>query len=337
MLLSQRMGTKENSPARAGFADSLVTLTERLLTFRLKRKLKEKARQQKRHPLVDWAAAILWAACVVLVINQYIFQNYRIPSESMVDSLLIGDMIFVDKFSLGPELLPGVAKLPGLSKPGRGQVVVFENPTYLSRGPLFTIAQQFLYMLTLTMVDIDRDQNGEQRVHYLIKRMVGAPGDRIRVKDGEVYIRPEGLDAYLPEKRLMGGLGLPFRATRSVSPETYDSIRAVGVAAAYAESGLGVPGGPGTAQTNVAYQDAFEFDATRVATLADMDPSDQRVAASAARYAQGWFIAPGRIFPMGDNRDNSRDARYFGPVKNDRVLGRALFIYWPFGRAGRIR
>ena len=44
-------------------------------------------------------------------------------------------MIFVDKLSFGPELLPGVAKLPGTAKPQRGQIIVFENPSYLSKGP----------------------------------------------------------------------------------------------------------------------------------------------------------------------------------------------------------
>ncbi len=126
-------------------------------------------KQQRRNAAVDWLLAIVWAACVVLVINQYVFQNYQIPSESMVNTLRIGDMIFVDKLSFGPELLPGVAKLPGLAKPQRGQVIVFENPSYLSKGPVFTVVQQMIYMLTLTLVDFDRDQNGEQRVHYLIK------------------------------------------------------------------------------------------------------------------------------------------------------------------------
>jgi len=70
-------------------------------------------KQQKRNPILDWIYAILWAACVVLIINQYIFQNYRIPSGSMENTLLVGDMLFVDKLTYGPELLPGVLKNAG--------------------------------------------------------------------------------------------------------------------------------------------------------------------------------------------------------------------------------
>jgi signal peptidase I len=40
---------------------------------------------------------------------------------------------------------------------------------------------------------------------------------------------------------------------------------------------------------------------------------------------------------MGDNRDDSRDARYFGPVRMEKVLGRALFRYWPITRLGGFR
>jgi signal peptidase I len=40
---------------------------------------------------------------------------------------------------------------------------------------------------------------------------------------------------------------------------------------------------------------------------------------------------------MGDNRDNSHDARYFGPVRLEKVLGKALFRYWPLYRLGGVR
>ncbi len=323
--------------ASVHWMDKLRIFTEKLLTRRLKRKLREKMRQQSRHPLVDWIFAILWAACVVLVINQYIFQNYRIPSESMEKTLLVGDMIFVDKFSLGPELLPGVGKLPGLAKPARGQIIVFENPTYLSKGPLFTILQQMIYMLTLTMVDIDRDANGEARVHYLIKRAVGYSGDRLKVERGEVFIRPEGASEWYEEKKLMEELGLRRNAVRAVSGSEYPSIEAVGAISAYRESSINPPARLGAPSISVAYKDALAFDKARTQALRDMDPSNGRVAAVARRYDLGWYIPEGRIFPMGDNRDNSRDARYFGPVSVQRVLGKAKFIYWPFGRVGAIR
>lgn len=294
-------------------------------------------KQQRRHPVLDWVYAILWAACVVLVINQYIFQAYRIPSESMQNTLLIGDMIFVDKLSYGPEVLPGVLKTPGLTKPHRGNVIIFENPSYLSRGPLYNIFQQLLYMVTFTLVDIDRDPSGEPRVHYLIKRDIGVGGDTIRVRDGEVYIKPRGADAFMDEKSLMTGMKLPVKAQRIVTAAEYPEIDNVGVASAYSELNLPLPARIGAPLAQNANKDAFQYDMSRVSTLRDANPSDTRNAQLAQRYNKGWYIADSRVFPMGDNRDNSRDARYFGPVAEKKVLGHALFIYFPFTRMGSIK
>ncbi len=316
----------------------LQTGTEALLTFRARRRLAKKMRQQAKNPVLDWIEAILWAACVVLVVNQYLFQAYRIPSGSMLETLLVGDMIFVDKLSFGPELLPGVLKSPGLARAQRGQVIVFENPTYLSRGPVYTILQQMLYMLTLTLVDIDRDENGEPRVHYLIKRAIGMSGDRIRIERGVVSFRFAGTESWIGEGEFKAGSGMGYGNHRSVASGDYAAIEASGMAAAYGDAGLPVPvgltvnGGEAAAQ-----KDGFAFDSARVRTMYAMYPQDPRYASAARRYSAGWFIPEGRVFPMGDNRDNSRDARYFGPVSERKVLGKALFIYWPLSRAGAVR
>jgi len=56
-----------------------------------------------------------------------------------------------------------------------------------------------------------------------------------------------------------------------------------------------------------------------------------------ARHQLGWYVPEGRVFPMGDNRDNSRDGRYFGPVRVSRVLGKGMVIYWPYWRMGGIK
>ncbi len=317
----------------------LKDVAEAYLTRRKKRHLAKKMKQQAKNPILDWIEAIVWAACVVLVVNQYLFQAYRIPSGSMENTLLIGDMIFVDKLSFGPELLPGVGKLPGFVEPRRGQVIVFENPTYLSKGPAYTIFQQLLYMLTLTLVDIDRDENGQPRVHYLIKRAVGMPGDRLRIERGEVSYRFEGDAEWTPERDYLAAAQRRHKLSRMVDAASYGAIEAAGRADAYAEAGLPVPASIAqTAATGAArYADAYAYDAARVRAIREMYPHDYRFAAQDRRYTEGWYIPAGRIFPMGDNRDNSRDARYFGPVAEKKVLGKALFKYWPPSRAGAIR
>ena len=52
------------------------------------------------------------------------------------------------------------------------------------------------------------------------------------------------------------------------------------------------------------------------------------------KMENGTWVPDGSILPLGDNRDNSKDGRYFGPVPLDKILGEASFRYWPLGRAG---
>ncbi len=61
------------------------------------------------------------------------------------------------------------------------------------------------------------------------------------------------------------------------------------------------------------------------------------IAAEWRELKEGYYVPEGRMFPMGDNRDNSHDARYFGPVRLEKVLGKALFRYWPLYRLGGVR
>jgi signal peptidase I len=70
--------------------------------------------------------------------------------------------------------------------------------------------------------------------------------------------------------------------------------------------------------------------------LRKLSPADKRYSALLARHRQGWYISEGRVLPLGDNRDNSRDGRFFGPVRITRVLGKGMIIYWPFRNAGKI-
>lgn len=313
--------------------ENLRLVTERHLTKRLKRRLSQKRKQQAKHWIVDWLEAIVWAVCMVLLINQYLFQMYRIPSGSMSGTLEIGDMIFVDKLSYGPELLPGMVKFPGFRQAERGEVIVFENPSYLSKGPLFTILQQFIYMATITLVDIDLDEAGQPRVHYLIKRAIGVDGDTIRVVDGEVSYLFKGAEAWVPERAFKVSAGFQYPIRRMVNSEDYVGIRAAGKKAAAIDMGLS----KATQLDPYNPYDELALMEARIGELADAFPHDARIVAEDRRIAAGWYVPAGRVFPMGDNRDNSRDARWFGAVTRKKVLGHALFKYWPLGRLGPIR
>ena len=318
----------------------LQTRTERYLTWRSRRKLRRKLRQQRRNVILDWAEAIGSAILIVLLINQFLFQAYQIPSESMVPTLLVGDRIFVNKLVYGPELVPGRAKIAGIREPRRGDVVVFENPRYFPLSPVMDVLQRVIYMATLSFVDIDTDELGQPRHHFLIKRAVGVPGDRVRVQRGEVEISVAGVGEWIGERQLMVDLDLPHRVQRLFPVEAYDDLRQASLSRVWAAAGVGVIAGQASALARVEplrYQDYFSTNQWFAEGRFQMQPHLARLRTDWQELHYGWSIPPDRIFPMGDNRDDSLDARAFGPVRIQKVLGQALFHYWPPSRWGGIR
>ena len=316
-----------------------TAITENVLTWRKRRNHKKKAKHKKRHVIIEWLDAFLWAAFVVLLINQYLFQAYQIPSPSMENTLKVSDRLFVNKLKFGPELLPGIGKINGFAQPKRNNIIIFESPTYISKGTLFDIVQRVLYMLTLSIVDIDRDENGQPRAHFLIKRAIGVGGDRLKVSEGEVLLKPAGFSEWVGERELNPLYTPEYTTRRTINPIDYDAIQADVRVREFKEQGISpLPSDTNTTSgaATVRY-DLFERSMTNNKVRHQIAPHQNRYRSEYARYSLGWLIPDGWIFPMGDNRDNSNDARYFGPVRVSKVLGKASFIYWPIPRMGAAR
>jgi signal peptidase I len=322
------------------FFDNVQTLTEAFLTRRKRAQRIKKEKQRAKNPIVDWLEAFVWAAGMVLLANQYLLQAYVIPSGSMINTLLIGDRIFVNKLIYGPELLPGLAKLPSPIKPARNDIIIFENPSYISRGPVFDVAQRIIFMLTISLVDIDRDELGQPRAHFLIKRAVGMAGDRFIMERGEMKIRFAGDDRWTAEREYAAARGWKHNISRLMETEKYQALEAAGKTAAWQDLGLSVPERLQQASSNantIRYPDFLAHERARLETLRCAMPNDRRYATLLARHSLGWYVPEGRMLPLGDNRDNSRDGRYFGPVRLSKVLGKGSAIFWPLGRIGPIR
>jgi len=76
----------------------------------------------------EYVEAALWALIITLFLRAFVIQAFRIPSESMKDTLLVGDFLFVNKFEYGPKIPFTHMRLPGLRQPRRGDVIVFQFP-----------------------------------------------------------------------------------------------------------------------------------------------------------------------------------------------------------------
>jgi len=329
-----------NIQKQSDFFDRIQSVTERFLTHRARIRHKKKEKRKAKNPILDWLDAFLWAACMVLLANQYFIQAYRIPSGSMIDSLNIGDHVFVNKIIYGPELLPGFMKLPSPVKPKQNDIIIFENPSYISKGTVFDVAQRIIYMLTVTLVDIDKDESGDPRVHFLIKRAAGASGDHFVMENGDMRVRLSGETEWMNEIDYIKSKGWAHNINRLMKPDEYTILNAAAKAAGWMDMGLTpseklMETASGT--RNVRFPDYLTHEKTRLETLRKAAPHDARYAALFAKHRLGWYVPQGRIFPMGDNRDNSRDGRYFGPVKVSKVLGKGMIVYWPITKMRNIK
>ena len=187
------------------------------------------------------------------------------------------------------------------------------------------------------MVDIDKDENGLPRAHFLIKRAVGMERDRIRFVEGEVEIRPPGFQDWIPELEFREAAGMNNPIRRIIDTDEYSSMKASAWSDAYLSMNIRPPEEMVQEGSRMpSTYDMFEWLKYRNEMLYRMNPHDRRTAGLWRKFDTGWYIEEGSVMPLGDNRDNSRDGRYFGPVSLKNVLGRAMFIYWPIGRAGSI-
>jgi signal peptidase I len=109
--------------------------------------------------------SILVAVAIFLVIRTFLIEAYRIPSGSMIPTLLVGDWLFVNKLRFGPHIPFTSINLPGYAEPVRGDVVVFVSPP---QDPSIRIGPD---VVTPT----------------LVKRVAGAPGDTLYMRNDTLY------------------------------------------------------------------------------------------------------------------------------------------------------
>jgi signal peptidase I len=320
--------------------------TERQLTKRLQRIAREKALKAQKKTLkgelFSWLDAIVFAVVFVLLINQYIFQLFMIPTPSMVETLLVKDRVFVSKTAYGVELYPGGPKLFSDRVPLRDDVIVFYNPEYESRGPVFDVLSQMIYMATFSLVNIDVDEDGNMRERLYVKRAAALGGDTIRFENGAASIRGAGQKSFIDDTTFREENSLASSPHQSLDASLYPGIKAYGKLLAYQDKDLSSAAPRHVVQT---YQqvadyrgivDYYAVEQSRTATLSHLEPHNLSYRSSAARYEMGIYVPHGYVLPLGDNRDNSHDGRYFGPMSTDSIIGRVRFKFWPLNRIGGV-
>jgi signal peptidase I len=123
----------------------------------------------------EYAEAIAIAVLLALVIRSLVVQAFTIPSGSMMDTLLVGDYILVNKFLYGPELPLVDWRMPAIRDPRRGDIIVFKYPQ-----------------------DEKRD---------FIKRIVATAGERVQVRGHQVLVNGKPLTEPYTKFADSGGRG----------------------------------------------------------------------------------------------------------------------------------
>ena len=195
---------------------------------------------------VEYARSFFPVFLIVLLLRSFLVEPFRIPSGSMLPTLLIGDFILVNKYEYGIRLPMLNAKVLENGQPGRGDIIVFRYPV-------------------------------DPSVPF-IKRVVGLPGDHVVHRDKALYVN----GAPVPQQAATGGADINSGPALSLTEE------------------LGA----------VSHQ--ILVDPYRLGPEADV------------------LVPPGHYFVLGDNRDNSRDSRYWGFVPDQNLIGRAFFIWMNF-------
>ncbi len=326
------------------FMDNFLTWVERYTEKRLtKRKAKRVYNKTKKRTFLsealEWLDALAFGVFWVIIINQFLFQLFVIPSPSMVSTLLVGDRVVVNKTSYGIELYPTGPKLfENERRVQRDDIITFYNPEYDSRGPFFDILSQALYMGTLSLVNIDRDSDGNVRERLFVKRAAALSGDRVKFVDGDVYIKAAGSGEYVEENEFRTSNGLSTAPSRSVDTSLYDALKAVARIEAYISKNLSYPNYlvkeySAMSGTDYDYKfDLYEFNRAYYEELTFIDPTDREARSSSNKYTAGIYVPDGSVLPLGDNRDNSQDGRYFGPVSEDDINGMVIARFWPLIR-----
>ncbi len=276
----------------------------------------KKAKEQKSlgREILEWVLTILVAVVAALVIRSLVFEPVRVDGASMNDTLKDGEVMFVSKLDYAStwlslfwqdneakESAPRITT--GFGSPARFDVVIARYP---GRG----------------------DTN-------FVKRLIGLPGDRVKIENGFLYVNGEKYDEpYINDdyRTNSGSAGesfeevyIPKKGDILSLDYTDENRNRIGV---YVNGeGWGWRGISSEAVAENGDRLAYLRDGTLLLNGEDITNDTEKIVALAGR---DFSLEKDLYFVMGDHRNNSNDSRAQGPISRDMIVGHVRFVFFPF-------
>jgi len=240
---------------------------------------------------VDYARSFFPVAFIVLIVRAFIFEPFRIPSDSMMPTLLDGDFIVVNKYAYGLRWPVVNQKFIGIGSPQRGDVVVFRHPP-------------------------------NPRVNY-IKRLVGLPGDRVEVHDDRLVVNGQTITLQEVGNYSDGCyVGLKL-STETIGEHTHQVMSCRSERGLMGAHGITFGGNPNplpACDRKKIREEIGGWVCNATPPESGRDRGDH----------QFDVVPDGYYLMIGDNRDNSDDSRGWGLVPDQNLVGKATRIWFNF-------
>lgn len=318
-----------NLPIEYIIAVVIVLLIARLILGRFK--------TEKLKSVTEIVESLLIAIVLVfLVIRPFVVQAFFIPSESMEPTLLKGDRLLVNKF------------IYRFTEPKHGDVIVFKSPPSANeaRGSDSEVAM-FAQQVDKTSVLANWNEvagrimetvgeTGEVKIHPASAHGAEFPS----IQELCIFGKNDTIGTILPIEKQSDAENKYDIIVKFLGVNDKTSAEAlVGKEARIGEKDyikrvIGVPGDT----IEVKSLGLNRYGVEEFALYRNDEPLDESYIKDPPDYVmKKQVVQKGMLFVMGDNRRNSNDSHRWGQLDRQRVVGKAMVIFWPLNRMGIVR
>ncbi len=250
-------------------------------------------KKKKKSTFREYFDAFFFALIIAFILRAFLVEAFKIPTKSMVPTLLVGDHIFVNKFVYGIRVPFTKRWITQFEKPKRGEVIVFVYPG--SENNLIAgIKAPESWKSIIGTTDY-------------IKRVVGLPGDKISMKGNDLYINGEKVNRYpITLKELTEPDPKNLQIEKISGNESLKNFKEIPF---------------------IPEWKSYQFSIEQLGTVAHFIQHFQRLDPMEVEPNFERVVPPDHYFVMGDNRDNSSDSRVWGFVPVENIIGRAMVIW----------